>query len=406
MPKKNERKAKMKSMRDRVKQHAKDSGKGSRLLNLPPNVEDWYPDEKGVFELDILPYVVSDPNHPDEVEAGELWYRRPYMIHFIERKPIVCPRSVNKPCPICEEVERLAKDYDADAELIRALKARKQCLFNYVDPSDKKQSIKVMDWSAFKFAQVLEKELDESDDMDICGFADLEGGHTIKFRVSEESYMGAKFLKTTRLDFRGPRQDYDEDILDKVVDLDTILRVKSYEDLAKLFLGEDTEKEEDEPKPKKKPKPGKKKPEPEPEEEDDDDEDDEVWDDDDEDDDEEEEPEPKKKPKPGKKKPEPEPEEEDDDDEDDWDDEDSEDDDDDEDDEDSEEDDDDDDEDDWDDDDEDDDDEDDIDPSSMNKEELIELLTKGELKGKSKKSTTALKRMALSELRKLVKGLL
>ncbi len=368
MPKKNERRAKMKSMRDRVKQHAKDSGKGSRLLNLPPNVEDWYPDEKGVFEVDILPYVVSDPNHPDEVEAGELWYRRPYMIHFIERKPIVCPRSVNKPCPICEEVERLAKDYDANAELIRALKARKQCLFNYVDPSDKKQSIKVMDWSAFKFAQVLEKELDESDDMDICGFADLEGGHTIKFRVSEESYMGAKFLKTTRLDFRGPRQDYDEDILDKVVDLDTILRVKSYEDLAKLFLGEDIEKEEDEPEPKKKPKPGKKKPEPEPEE-DEDDEDDEVWEDDD--DEEEEEPKPKKKPKPGKKKPEPEPEEEDDDDDDDWDD-----------------------------------DDDDIDPSSMNKEELIELLTKGELKGKSKKSTTALKRMALSELRKLVKGLL
>jgi hypothetical protein len=248
-------------------------------------VQEWYPEDKGVFEIDILPYVVSDAFHPDEIEKGSLWYRRTYRLHFLERQPVVCPRSVNKPCPICEEVDRLSKDYDVNKDLIRALKSREQCLFNIVDPSDKERNIKVFNWSSYKFAQVLERELDETDDFDDCGFADLEGGSTLKFRLSENTYEGRKFLETTRLDFRRPRQDYDESILDEVADLDKILKVKSYEEISRLFLGLEESEESEKKSKKKKAKKVVEKVDDDDVDDEDDEDDDDVDDEDDEDDD-------------------------------------------------------------------------------------------------------------------------
>jgi len=394
-------------MRDRVKKHAKESRKGTRLLDLSADVDIWYPDEKCTMEMDILPYEVTSKNHPDGIEPGELWYRRPYFIHFIDRKPIVCPKTVGKRCPICEEVERLRKDYETNKELINGLKVREMCLFNFVDPADKKMTVKIFDWSSFKFAQKLEQELDETDDMDDCAFAELDGGSTLKFRISEDSFSGSKYFVTTRLDFRRPRRVYPEDILEKVVNLDECFRIKSYEELVALLTGADEEDEEEKPVQKaqsKKPEPKSK---PEPEEDDDDDDDD--WDDDDDDD---EEPEEKPVKKTQKKKAEPEPEEDDDDDDDDWDD-------DDDDDEEPEEkpepepeEDDDDDDDDWDDDDSDSDSEDDdegyltkADVKEMSKEELLDVIDDN-FSDQVKESKSALKRMSLSELRKLVIGLL
>ena len=369
MPKPKDRATKRRTMRDRVKKHAKESRKGTRLLDLSADVDIWYPDEKCTMEMDILPYEVTSKNHPDGIEPGELWYRRPYFIHFIDRKPIVCPKTVGKRCPICEEVERLRKDYETNKELINGLKVREMCLFNFVDPADKKMTVKIFDWSSFKFAQKLEQELDETDDMDDCAFAELDGGSTLKFRISEDSFSGSKYFVTTRLDFRRPRRVYPEDILEKVVNLDECFRIKSYEELVALLTGADEEDEEEKPVQKaqsKKPEPKSK---PEPEEDDDDDDDD--WDDDDDDDEEPEE------------KPEPEPEEDDDDDDDDWDDDDS-----------------------------DSDSEDDdegyltkADVKEMSKEELLDVIDDN-FSDQVKESKSALKRMSLSELRKLVIGLL
>ena len=269
MPKPKDRAAKRRTMRDLVKKHAKEARKGTRLLDLPADIEIWYPEEKCSMEMDILPYEVTSKHHPDGIEPGELWYRRPYWIHFIDRKPVVCPKSVGKRCPICEEVERLRKDYEANKELINGLKAREMCLFNYTDPTDKKTTVKIFDWSSFKFAQKLEQELDETDDMDDCAFAELDGGSTIRFRVSEDSFSGSKYFVTTRLDFRRPRRTYPESILEKVVNLDECFRVKSYEDLVALLTGAEDD-DEDEEKPAKK-APAKKSVKPEPEEDDDED---------------------------------------------------------------------------------------------------------------------------------------
>ena len=257
----------------------------------------------------------------------------------------------------------------------------------------------------------MEQELNETDDPDDCGFADLVGGSTIRFRVSEESLGVGKFLETSKLDFRRPREDYDEDILEKVVNLDEVLRIKTYDEVAKLFTGSDDDDEEEESKkPAKKTSPkaekaSKKKPEPEPEP--DEDEDDDDWDDDDDadDEDEDEKPASKKQAKASKKKPEPEPDDDGDgdDDDDDWDDDDDADDDGDDDDADE-----DDDDDDWDDDDDADEDDDDAELTpkavrGMTKNELLELFEDGgELEGKTKKTMTALKRASLDELRELV----
>jgi hypothetical protein len=31
--------------------------------------------------LSVIPYVVKEKHHPDGVDPGELWYKRPFMVH-------------------------------------------------------------------------------------------------------------------------------------------------------------------------------------------------------------------------------------------------------------------------------------------------------------------------------------
>lgn len=62
--------------------------------------------------LSAIPYVVKEKHHPDGVEPGELWYKRPYLLHGgigageYGRK-VVCPRTFHSRahCSVCDDVE-------------------------------------------------------------------------------------------------------------------------------------------------------------------------------------------------------------------------------------------------------------------------------------------------------------
>lgn len=238
---------------------AKGGSSGSSYLTLPAGIREWSPDKAGTFRLNVLPYEVTDKNHPDGVEPGVLWYKRPFAVHRDvgpNEDRVVCPGSVGLPCPICQEAKRLAKeDYEANKEAIRALNPQRFVAYNIVDPDDE-DKVAVFAYSFGKFAKVLGKELEEGDD-EVLNFYDVtKDGKTLKVRFSEAEFSGQKYLEATRIDFLD-RDAMDEDeVLGKVANLDAIiLPVMPYEKLKTLFsqTAEEPEEEEEEAPPKKKP---------------------------------------------------------------------------------------------------------------------------------------------------------
>ena len=245
------------SMREKFKQRAKDNAQKGGAVALPEGTKR-IEIKKGTKRLDVIPYVVTAENHPDEIKAGEEWARRPFLIHFgigVNNKTVICPRTVGKPCPICEYYDREKKRPGSDEEALRDIKARRRELYNVIDLDNEDEGVQILEFSYFNFGKVLEAEINEADDDAIAGFADLKGGYTLKVRFSEAAMGTNKYLEATRIDFL-EREDYKKSILKEVVDLDEAVsaNVMSYSELEKLFLGDeapDTDVDEDEPRGKR-----------------------------------------------------------------------------------------------------------------------------------------------------------
>lgn len=249
------------SIRDRVRQRAEENKHtgGNSYLKLPEGVV-FFKVQKSTRQdptrLDIVPFEISkDCIIPDgkskemELQKGDLWYCRTIFVHRnigAEDKAYLCPRTIKKPCPICEERARLSKDPNSDEKTLNALKPQVKDIFNVDDP---KEGIKILEFSHANFRENLEKEIREGKE-EWAGFADLESGYSLDVVFSEETFGANKFLEATRFDFE-PREDYKESILDKAVDLNDCLVVLSYEKLERVFLELDSEPESDEKKEEK-----------------------------------------------------------------------------------------------------------------------------------------------------------
>jgi hypothetical protein len=282
------------AMREAAKKRADErqqSGGGGTKFVFPEGQKvTWFKPEKGPMKIDIIPYEVTVDNHP-MVKKGEMWFQRTIWVHNAigaEEKSYLCLKTVGKKCPICEEKARLSKRADSDEDIIKALTAKEREIYNVIDLSDKKAGVQLWEYSYHLFGKLLETEIRENEE-DYSGFAELEGGYTLKLRFKEKQMGKNKFLEVDRIDFT-ERDDYDEDILEDVLDLDTILNVLPYDKLLAVFdevedeepvnknrsSKDDEDDEDDEPKSRKKKAPAKEekpkrkaKPEPEDDEEDD-----------------------------------------------------------------------------------------------------------------------------------------
>ena len=229
------------SMRERAKQRAEErqqsSGGGMKFIFPEGHDVKFFQPNKGTSTLDIIPYEVTVDNHPEGLEPGDLWYRRTIWVHFgigAEDKSYLCLKTIGKRCPICDARAQMLKDGDADEELIKSLKPKERELYNVIDLYDEKAGVQLWDMSYYLFGKMLEDEIREGDE-DLAGFADLQDGKTIKVRFGEKKIGKNAFLEATRIDFVD-RDDYDEDILEDVLDLDAILNILPYEKLEAVFL--------------------------------------------------------------------------------------------------------------------------------------------------------------------------
>lgn len=226
------------SMRDKARKRAEERefhGEGNSYLRLPDGTK-FYTPKKGKQELDFLPYKVTVDTHP-EVKQGEEWYQRTYLRHThigADDKMYICPRTIKKPCPICEARAGLMKNKDAHKDTIEGLKAKERELYQLIDLNNEAEGIQLWDISYHLFGKRLEEELREGD-ADWAGFAELEKGYTLNVRFGEKKYESVTFYETTRIDFVD-REDYDGKIFEKVIDLDKALIILDYEQLERIFM--------------------------------------------------------------------------------------------------------------------------------------------------------------------------
>ncbi|MCK9457302.1 MAG: hypothetical protein M0R31_08420, partial [Candidatus Riflebacteria bacterium] len=114
-------KSKKRRFKGAVSRNAAKQSRGAQYghLNLPKGISVFREEPKTRVSLDILPYTVTDANHPDRddeyaiASPGELWYKRPYWLHRnigASNESVVCPTSVGKPCPICKHRAQMLKD--------------------------------------------------------------------------------------------------------------------------------------------------------------------------------------------------------------------------------------------------------------------------------------------------------
>lgn len=243
------------SFRGKVNKDSK-RGTGYGYLNLPKGVSVFNPTATTV-ELDFMPYEVTDKRHPcrnvDEEIAipGSLWYRHPFKIHRnigVDNDRVVCLTSIGKACPICEKRAELIRQ-DADKDDTDALKQSLRNLYVVIPLDSKKHDADphIMDMAHYSCQEEINKTLGEDEDFEV--FPDLEEGLTMKCRFDEASIGKSKFVELGKVTPIKRKEQYTEDILDDIPNLDEVLNILSYKELEAKFLEldeEDTETPEDE----------------------------------------------------------------------------------------------------------------------------------------------------------------
>jgi len=223
--------------------------KGGYYYKLPEGVER-FEIQEGTQLMDIVPYEITTNKHYEERPKGLLWYRSVFFVHFgvgPENKAYLCPRMtkhINKPCPICEEYQRLENDPSVPQKEYAGIKAKKRMMCNVLVDGE----VQIFEVSPFNFYNILHEEIKENDEYGY--FHDLEAGYTLKVRWKKESFNTTNYLKASRIDFV-EREEIDEKILKKVVDLDDCLVETSYKEMQEVFFGIETYDEDDDGKSEK-----------------------------------------------------------------------------------------------------------------------------------------------------------
>lgn len=205
-------------------------GNQKQYFNLPDDME-FFSTKKGVYTIDIIPYLVKTNKHPD-LRIGDADYGLSIFVHRnigVNKDSYVClAKTYGNPCPICEEYERLRNE-DADEEELRAIKAKQRVLYNVLSHSDGK--LKIFEQSHFLFEkELLEDAIDDASD-ELITFADPDDGKSISFRDTGVQGIG----RYKKFKFIDRNESIDDEILDQAVSLDELIIVYSYDEL-KQFL--------------------------------------------------------------------------------------------------------------------------------------------------------------------------
>ena len=224
----------------------KDSGNSSGIFKFPSDVK-FYKAKEGRGQLIIVPYVIKSAKHPlvasKDFEIGETDYVMDVWVH---RKigpgdvDVVClKKNYMKACPVCEEETELKAN--GQIEEANALKASRRVCYNVVDPRKPEEGLLVFSTSHYLFEKELIEEA-RSEDPPV-EFADIDDGSIVKFRGSKKKAKNNPFIEYKSFSFSERTEPLEEEWVSEAISFDEIMTVLSYEEIQKIFYGQDSDDE-------------------------------------------------------------------------------------------------------------------------------------------------------------------
>jgi hypothetical protein len=223
-------------------------GNINRWCTIPEGVE-LFEQTAGENLIDILPFTyatdlfLSAARKEDRVGKGELDYVLIINVHRNigpNNHDIVCPRQFGKPCPICDEVQKMrdnGKEYEDFKDITYSIRV----LYNVRNAGERNASIQLWEGSNNWIEKELGKRVErESARKGEIIFADYDEGKTISFYGEEGSFQKNKYIKPTDFSFEDRTRQPGEEILKETIALDSLITILSYQEIETIFFGIDS----------------------------------------------------------------------------------------------------------------------------------------------------------------------
>jgi len=224
-------------------------GKSKNILKENPDVSMWRPKD-GSHIVDVVPYLAgkSDPF----VKKGDPTYTFEYWAHTRvgpNEGMYLCPAEMyNKPCPICEERQRLREKGVSD-DIWKKLFPKRRNLYNVIcyDKGEEKKGVQIWDVSYHYFEKLVlaisKKPSRRGGKEKLINFADPVDGRSISFSV-EPAKSKNDYPKYVGHSFDERDYEVDDEILDAAFTLDDEVIKADYDEISEAYWGGKDKEEE------------------------------------------------------------------------------------------------------------------------------------------------------------------
>lgn len=255
-------------------------GEGSRnyALDFPEGVTQYKLVSDVLNIFDIIPFKVVSAAHPF-VASGRVepdGQTVDDIFQYYEHKSInengdsvVCNyMTYGKKCPICEERMRKYEQYkDWKHPEVQALRPKARVLANVIDWRDREKGIQILTGSEYLISQGIlsgsEVKRGDTEDRNApllavgqtftrevtdyktkerrltehLYYASPTNGFGIEIKCEPDTFAGKEYPKPVSFGIRERKSQYARDIVDKAIDLPSLLVQRSYEEVEKIFYG-------------------------------------------------------------------------------------------------------------------------------------------------------------------------
>ena len=209
-------------------------------------------------DLNILPWRIGTKNHPEVVagnaKVGDYDYVLDLMVHTRigpNNGDYICPKkNFGKPCPICDRADELWKNEDTKDEA-RALFAKRKCVYLVQELDDKfrakSEKPMIYETAHATFSKELQSRATSClRGKGVVNFADPDEGKVVSFSVNEGTMgSGKKFKQAGNFEFNERTEEVSDEILEACPSLDTMMVIKTPEQLKAALYGDPEDVEED-----------------------------------------------------------------------------------------------------------------------------------------------------------------
>jgi len=238
---KEKRKEQGNALQKRIKKGQQRAAFGKSVINKS-NVQRWNPGA-GEHIIDILPYLAGK-NDP-MCSEGEETYTFQFDVHRQigpGNAMVVCPAATyGKPCPICEDRQRLI-DKGADDKVWKKLKTSTRNLYNIIcyDRGEEEKGVQIWDVPFFyseKHLLAIASKATRGGGTKFINFPHPKDGKNVTFKLvpaqSRNDYPSYEGFSFDDRDYK-----ISKDLLEQVETLDELVHLPTYEEISELYYGE------------------------------------------------------------------------------------------------------------------------------------------------------------------------